>query len=340
MADWTSFWARYIMSKDSKIKSELFLLRTQAWYPCFREAISSNHPLHPWRGRGEVNKRLPDLGFVKSTIPNEITGRGRYRRLRLTWSIRSASGLSGDKLFQRAERKICFCLSNRAGAIAQPPLGFTLIELITVVAIISIMLVAGMVGYNHYKDQYAFRGAERELTHAITLARMQAIQTQTTSRLLFRPRLPNPIPAWKTGQAYNVGDIVVHLPSTYRCTVAHVANAGSAGNEPAVGTWTGNWEVVFDHQYNDLLVDVQHCASHLPSNADPCQNPNVCAWVQTNPYDIATPVSIQFNPQGVPVDYIDHNILIQGVQDAAGPPGQNRVGCVTLTVTSLGKIRR
>jgi hypothetical protein len=61
--------------------------------------------------------------------------------------------------------------------------------------------------------------------------------------------------------------------------------------------------------------------------------------VETNPYNVNNPVSIQFNWLGVPVDYIDHGIQVQGAQDAAGPPANNRLGYVMITVTSLGRIK-
>ncbi|MGO9116403.1 MAG: prepilin-type N-terminal cleavage/methylation domain-containing protein [Desulfomonilaceae bacterium] len=207
-------------------------------------------------------------------------------------------------------------------------LGFTLAELMVVLAIAGILVFMGLAGYNHYKDQYAFSGAVRELTHAITVARVRAIQSQTTSRLLFRPLQANPVPSW-TGppnhpaQQYNVGDIVQLGPWTYRCILAHVSTADT---EPAAGAnWRTDWEIIYDYQCNSLPLDVQHCPQS-----------NNC--VDANPFVAASPVSIQFNWSGVPVDYIPHDIVVQGAWDLAKGQAQT-VGNVTITVTALGRIQ-
>jgi len=226
---------------------------------------------------------------------------------------------------------------TQKGSMVRSTLGVTLVELMVVLAIVSILFVTGIVGYNHYKEQYAFSGAVRQLTHAITVARVRAIQSQSTSRLLFRPlQTAAPVKDWINGIPYAVGD-VVNLTWMYRCIVAHTS---SLATEPGVGSWTANWEIISDYQYNQVLVDVQHCAASL-AGLNPCAaNPNACPWVDASLYNAASPaVSIQFNWLGVPVDYIDHGILVQGAQDAAGPPAQNRVGYVMLTVTSLGRIK-
>jgi hypothetical protein len=197
--------------------------------------------------------------------------------------------------------------------------------MMVVLVIVGILLVMGMVGYNHYKDQYAFSGAVRDLTHAITAARVRAIQSQSTSRLLFRPLQANPVPSWMVGQQYNVGGIVQHEPWTYRCILAHTSTGGTAGNEPGIGVWKADWEIIYDYQYNSLLFDVQHCPGG-----------NNC--VDANPYNAAAPVSFQFNWSGVPVDYNSHNIIVQGAWDLAKGLPQT-VGNVTITVTALGRIQ-
>ena len=236
--------------------------------------------------------------------------------------------------------------SNRA-EVAVRSVGFTLVELMVVLGIVSILLIAGMVGFNHYKEQYAFSAAVRELTNAVTIARVRAIQSQSNSRLVFRPIVrdavtgtPLPLAPWQgptlkhptqPGHQYNIGDIVQHDPWTYRCIFAHLS---TANDEPSFGPgWKTDWEIIFDYQYNNLLLDVQHCAG---------SDPTVCAWdtpgLNANPYNALAPVSIRFNWFGVPVDYVDHNIRAQGAHDLA--LGRTpTVGDVTLTVTALGRIK-
>ena len=138
--------------------------------------------------------------------------------------------------------------------------GFTLVELIVVAAIAGILVVLAVLGYNHYRDQYAFSEAVRGLTQAITVARVRAIQSQTTSRLLIRPQQGAPVAYWTNNYQYNPGDIVQYSPFTYRCITIHTSD--TITTEPAVGTtWWTYWEIISDYQYNTLLVDVQHCAA-------------------------------------------------------------------------------
>ncbi len=219
--------------------------------------------------------------------------------------------------------------SNRA-EVAVRSIGFTLVELMVVLGIVSILIIAGMVGFNHYKEQYVFSAAVRELTHAVTVARVRAIQSQSNSRLVLRPTPTVPVPGWvgppkHSSQQYNIGDIVQHGPWTYRCILGHVS---TANDEPAIGAnWKTDWEIIFDYQYNNLLLDVQHCTGPVPTTT----------WLNANPYNATAPVSIQFNWFGVPVDYVDHNIRAQGAHDLALSRTQT-VGDLTVTVTALGRI--
>jgi prepilin-type N-terminal cleavage/methylation domain-containing protein len=255
---------------------------------------------------------------------------------------------------------------NRVAATLRLAPGFTLPELIVVVAVVSLMMAAGLVGYNRYKEQYALSGEVRALTHAISAVRVRAIETQSVSRLVLRPIQTTPVRNWTIGKRYNVGDIVQDGLWTYRCLVSHnsvatvVATMNNTtdnyvtvnganptvdtgtyyGNEPgATAYWNTNWEIIFDYQYNDNLLDVQHCSGNLAVGSQRCGDPSICTWAETKPYNTTSPVSIQFNWFGVPVDYVDHNIMLQGVQDVAMPAGEKSVGCVLLTVTALGRIR-
>ena len=164
-----------------------------------------------------------------------------------------------NRLLESAFHKSGYSRSEPTAAVAVLRLtpGFTLPELMVVLAIVSVMMIAGMVGYNHYREQYAFSGAVRELTHAITAARVRAMQTQSPSRLIFRPIQANPVRNWKVGIHYNIGDIVQDGPWTYRCIFAHTS---TTTDEPAAGdNWRTNWEIIFDYQYNETLVDLQLC---------------------------------------------------------------------------------
>ncbi len=221
---------------------------------------------------------------------------------------------------------------DRAVTILRSILGFTLVEMTVVLAVVAILIAAGGLGFNHYREQYAFSGAVRELTHAITVARVRAMQSQTTSRLLFRPvQTAAPTAYWVTASHYIVGDFVQHGTWMYRCIAVHDSNAD---NEPGAGdnlvsgvSWRQVWEIVSDYQYNANLINVQQC-------------PGGVNCVDANPYNVASPVSIQFNWSGVPSDYISHDIVLQGAQYAGGPPVENSVGYLVLTVTPLGKINR
>ena len=220
-----------------------------------------------------------------------------------------------------------------------------------IVAVVAILVALAVSGSQRYRAQFGFSSQVRELTHAITLARMRAMQSQTTSRLLIRPLQGADYPYWLYATAYNLGDVVQYARFQYRCTTAHVsdANATVLVNEPAVGaSWNTYWEIIADYQYNTLLVDVQACAASL-AGLFPCNgDPTPCVWVDANTYTAANPtVSIQFNWLGIPVgpngapNAVDYNLVLQGAEDAtaAPPAANNRVGCVTLSVSSLGRIK-
>jgi len=245
----------------------------------------------------------------------------------------------------------------RAGAVMRSTSGFTLVETIVVIFVIAVGLIMGLKAYEHYKEQSAFSGSVRELTHAITVARVRAMQSQTMSRLVLRPAQHTP--DWKAGQIHAVGDIVNRNPWTYRCITAHtsvttlvapqnhtldpyvtvngknpyVDKGTSYGNEPGVAAyWNTVWEIIADYQYNSHVFDVQHCTQCTAySAAGNCTTVGTCT--DASPYNATTPVSIQFDWTGVPVDYIDHYITVQGVSNP------DYLTPLTMTVTSMGKIK-
>ncbi len=250
--------------------------------------------------------------------------------------VTSVMAVSPLKLYRRRLRR------TQRGFTVGSRSGLTLPEMMVVVAVVAILVALAVMGSRYYRDQFGFSATVRELTHAITVARLRAMQSQTTSMLLIRPLQSTAFAPWTTNHQYNRGDVVQCGPFTYRC----IATAGTSGiadsiTEPAVGTnWNTYWQIISDYQYNTLLVDVQHCAQNL-TGLQPCTtDPNACVWVDASTYTATNPtVSIQFNWLGVPIDYIDHNIRLQGAEDSGGPPANNRVGCVTVTVSSLGRIK-
>jgi len=176
------------------------------------------------------------------------------------------------------------------------------------------------------------------------MARVRAIQSQNTAWLLIRPYLGTPAinPAWLPATNYkgyvglnsqapypiisdspnNSVTIVDDGRATYFCIADHLSSAsGTAGNEPGVGaTWRTYWVEIADYQYNYTYCDVQNCTTGTCLDTSPY-----------NPSPNTMPLyTIQFNWFGVPADYIDHVVVIDGTKVKGDK--------VKITVTSLGKI--
>ncbi|MGB6065142.1 MAG: carbohydrate-binding protein [Desulfomonilaceae bacterium] len=240
--------------------------------------------------------------------------------------------------------------------------GFTVIELMVVLTVVTILLAVGAKGFMDYRDEYAFSKAVRELNHAISLAQVRAIQSQSTTWVLIRPALsaslaaPNPL--WQPGKSYSVGDIVNDGRSTYYCFAAHTScpavsgeNYNPTGNEPGVGAGTGPncvancylpwktyWVEISDYQYNDQMFDIQDWTSGSAVDASPF-----------SPAHPPPAVFVPFNWLGVPLwpnSYVSTN-LPPSVPYIYGPPANRKLrviskaktaGTVQFTVTYMGKI--
>jgi prepilin-type N-terminal cleavage/methylation domain-containing protein len=199
--------------------------------------------------------------------------------------------------------------------------GFTLVELMVVLAVITIgPLIIAAFGYRQI-DAYRFSNVVRTFNNNINLARIRAVQTQQTSRLVIRPRPDAEPTRWQVGASYTAGNLVSTGVASYTCRQAHTADA--ATNKPHEGSnWTNFWIFTIDFQYDDTLWDVEHCQG----------NPLVCK--NASPYDPVSPVNIEFNTRGFTAGYIDHTFKILGAAGTnAGQPG------TLFTISPLGTIR-
>ncbi len=189
--------------------------------------------------------------------------------------------------------------------------GFTLIELMVVLSIIMITLVI-MAGFGGgYINQHRFSNVVRTFNNSINLARIRAVQTQQTSRLIVRP-YAEPV-AWQMGKSYLVGDLVMTSGESFTCTQAHTA---ATANQPYAGdNWRSFWQFTIDFQYDDTLWVIEHDG------------------VNAAPFNAANPTRIEFNARGFTLGYTDHTFRIVGLASTkAGQPG------TLYTISPLGII--
>ena len=200
--------------------------------------------------------------------------------------------------------------------------GFTVIELIVVMfLLIVLMALAGMYSLTYY-DEYRFSSAARTLHNAILLARIRAIEGQSTVWLIPRPAGPANA-GWITGQSYAVGTHVDNKGLTYRCSIAH---SSSATNEPGVGSdWQNKWVAAVEYRFTQSLFAVKDCTG--AATPESCRN--------AAPYNSANPVRVEFSWRGFTTDYLDHELTIGGV-----PPLRAGRPSVKYTIKTMGKIEQ
>lgn len=219
-----------------------------------------------------------------------------------------------------------------------PVRGFTMVELMVVLTVVAIILVIMAKGLMDYKDEYAFSNTVREFNHAISLAQVRAIQSQSTTWVLIRPALSAALaqqnPLWQPNTSYNVGDIVNDGRSTYYCILAHTSsvavsgeNYNPTGNEPGVGggsaaptctvstypcplgdsscnqspyncAWKQYWVEISEYQYNDGKFDIQDWTTGSAVDASPYNSTNPAVFVPFN--WMGVPVSSSFTSASVP----------------------------------------
>ena len=200
--------------------------------------------------------------------------------------------------------------------------GFTLVELMVVLAVITIgPLIIAAFGGRHI-DAYRFSNVVRTFNNSMNLARIRAVQTQQTTRMIVRPL--SDVPTWQSGVSYSLGQIVAisgaAYAATYTCTQGHTA---STSNKPQEGAnWPTYWTFTVDFQYDGELCSVEHCIG----------SPLVCT--NAYPFNASDPVRIEFNVRGFTANYIDHTFRIVGTDSTkAGQPGTlfviNPLGTIT-----------
>ncbi len=234
---------------------------------------------------------------------------------------------------------------RQAGSLShQPTRGFTIIELMVVLTIVTILLAVGAKGFMDYRNEYAFSNTVRKLNHAISLAQVRAIQSQSTTWVLIRPALsaslaaPNPL--WQPSTSYSVGNIVNDGRSTYYCIVAHTSSAAvsgekydPAGNEPGVGAqWKTDWVEISDYRYNDSRFDIQDWTTGSAVDASPFNSTNPAVFIPFN--WMGVPVLSTFASSSVPPytygQPTTHKLRVISKAKTAGT--------VQFTVTYMGKI--
>ena len=200
--------------------------------------------------------------------------------------------------------------------------GFTVIELMVVMFLLIVLMALGAMYSLTYYDEYRFSSAARNLHNAILLARIRAIQGQSTVWLIARPAGPSNA-SWITGQSYTVGTHVDNKGLTYRCSSAHTS---SATTEPGVGSnWQSMWVAAVEYRFTDNLFAVKDCTGAATPGS--CRN--------ASPYSSANPVRVEFSWRGFTTDYLDHELTIGGV-----PPLRAGRPSVKYTVKTMGKVEQ
>ncbi len=200
--------------------------------------------------------------------------------------------------------------------------GFTVVEMMIVLFLLIILTALGAMYSLTYYDEYRFSSAARKLHNAILLARIRAIQGQSTVWLIPRPA-GQANGGWATGKSYAVGTLVDNKSLTYRCSVAHTSSATS---EPGIGSdWQNKWVAVIEYLFTDNLFAVKDCTG--AATPDSCRN--------ASPYSSANPVRVEFTWRGFTTDYLDHELTIGGV-----PPLRAGRPSTKYTIKMMGKVEQ
>jgi len=220
--------------------------------------------------------------------------------------------------------------------------GFTTVELIVVLLIAGVLALLGVRGYRNWMVQSQYSDAIRKVTLAINTARIRAMQSQTTVRLVIRPQQYTPVWPCRSDSTppcnsvtYLVGDIVTHGPLAYRCISGH--NTSNSTTEPAVGAnWKTYWEIISDYQYAILrlpIVPQPHVKLCTGGTVNTLTNCTDTFQYQGTDSTSIQYNSIQFNWLGFPTDYVDHCIWLYDDINA------DSVSPLYVWVTSQGRIR-
>jgi prepilin-type N-terminal cleavage/methylation domain-containing protein len=208
--------------------------------------------------------------------------------------------------------------------------GFTLIELMTVVAVIGITLVYFAINGATFIDQARFSSTVRTFHNSLNDARIKAVGNQATVLLVPRPiDAPANEVAWATGTNYAVGTTVTREGLSYRCIQTHTSDAdrNNPVNQPIRGaSWRTFWDLPRVYVwYNSRFILIRDIWALNPPG-DPGN---------ADPFNEVNPINIQFNARGFTADFVDHSFVI-GRNPAsnmkAGDPG------VSFLISPLGRI--